>query len=236
MAAERERKLIFEGLRFPRAKITETVIGLIIEEDGTERRLDNRPPVFAVRSQPDGKPWRTNEQQGFWVDFAEIDLADGEQVVAFVRRRGLCFNDDPAKREEHTDRWPDLQAWFRILLRAWDPPDDDGTRRITDIRKDVGKWVIAARNYDRDLTATRLLRDLEVVPDPAGNPGATAYKARILASYMVASAMHGLERRLPLRPCDWCGSHYYRLRADARFCSASCRAREHERAKQVTAA
>jgi hypothetical protein len=211
------RALMFTGTRFTRAKAK-----------GTGLRGKDRPPILSVFSDFPGKAWTVDKAEGWWRDFAGLDLADEKQVVTFVRKHGFLFPD--SERQEFTDRWPDLQTALKTIEAAWEPLDANGDSEILDF----GKVVETVRAYQRDITITRLMREMRVAFDPKGR---TVLQAQTLPGYMVFSALAGLQAAIdkestaPMRRCQWCGSFFYRPRRDALFDSPSCRARANERAK-----
>ena len=211
--------LLFTGTRLTRAKVERIEFGVIRAADGTERRRNDRPPIFSVSSSDDGKPWSTTEPEGWWRDFAGLDLADAEQVLGFVKRRGLVFaRVDNPRRQESTERWYSLRASLARIASAWSDLDADGNSHVV-----AEKRAAAGEFYD-SFTLDRV-KELSLVPDPAGEPGKLVRQADSLAAYMVASAMHGLEHRLPMRVCAHCKQWFYPRRSDQRFCSDSHRSR-----------
>src|SRR3954453_14595870 len=115
--------LLFRGARHPRARIQETIVDLVTDADGTEHRRDDKP-VFLISAPGVGTPWQTDEADAFWMDFAELDLADSAKVLKFVKRRGLVSTllaDDPA--QELTKDLFCLQASLQTLAKAWEPQD-----------------------------------------------------------------------------------------------------------------
>jgi hypothetical protein len=213
-----EFSLFFRGLRYPRAKIepAESVDGL---------------PVFLVSSTDGGKPWTAEKPQAFWRDLVELDLANGAQVLEFVKRRGLlCSEPLGAPQQELTREWHHVQAGLRDLERAWGPPDAEGVSQVRDSAK--AREIFEA--HSRDLSAQRYGWDrVKSVPGPDGiKPVSTT-----LASYMIGSALLGLISVAggPMRRCDFCGSWFHRLRSDARFCCSSHRTQYFLKQKQAAA-
>jgi hypothetical protein len=159
-----------------------------------------------------GRIWETDTAEGFWRSFAELDLTAPDAITGFVRRRGLPF---PLGAEGD---WSSLQRYLQIPAGAWEPADENGDSLFsTDPSKLKFAEGIAVR-IDRPL----LEGGFRAAPDPKGRPR-LVHEATSLAAFMAASALMGLNSRLPMRRCRHCDSWFYRARKDALFCSASCR-------------
>ena len=136
-----------------------------------------------------------------------------------MKRRGLVVArvDNPSGRKS-TGHWYSLRASLARIAGAWSDLDADGNSHVV-----AEKRAAAGEFYD-SFTLNRV-KELSLVPDPAGEPGRLVRQADSLAAYMVASAMHGLEHRLPMRVCAHCKQWFYPRRSDKRVCSDSHRSR-----------
>jgi hypothetical protein len=209
--------LVFEGRRWPAAQIT-AATPMVLRTYPHD--LDYRPPsrtIFKLGATGRGRRWSSTHPAGFWRDFAGLEIGKAESVVAFVRRRGDPEGLLDVGAETNTASWGNLSALLCTAARAWEPENADGVSRLT---ADEGR--LREANYFLRGADLPVAKDLEAVPDPTGGPG-FAFRARTLATFMLASAASGLERRVDMRRCDHCGAWLERIRRDTRFCSSSCR-------------
>ena len=207
--------LIFSGIRWPTARVIDSTPMVFRTHPHIE---DYRPPsrtIFTLAATGRGRRWSSTRPQGFWRDFAELKIDDGEAVTEFIRRRGDPQGLLDVGAETHTGTWVNLTAVLKTAAQAWEPEDGKGVSRLTTDpqRLRYANWFIREKKP--------FLGDLEAVPDPEG-PG-LALRARSLQAFMTASAASALERRVAMRRCDHCGSWFEAIRKDARFCSGSCR-------------
>jgi hypothetical protein len=218
--------LIFNGIAWPAVRIVNSSL-MIFKTYPDISDSDYKPPsrpIFTLAASGRGRRWSATHPQGFWRDFTELDPADAEAVMAFVRRRGDPDGLLDASTEHHTGYWYMLFSVLSAAVHGWEPEDAAGISHLT--TTDPGR-LRYANSFVRDFG--HVAKDLEPVLDPAG-PG-FAFRARTLAAFMVASAASALERGVAFRRCDHCRSWFEFVRKDARFCSGSCRA-FHSRQKE----
>jgi hypothetical protein len=207
--------LMFDGLAWPAARIVAS--SAMVFKSYPHNAVYKPPahPVFTLATTGHGRRWETTRPEGFWRDFAELDIADNEAVTAFVRRRGDPDGMLDANTESHTGHWLNLKALLGTAALAWTPEDATGASLLTK------KGLLGYSNLFLRDPDFPVLKDIEVALDPEG-PG-FAFRAKTLASFMAASAASALERRVAFRRCDHCKSWFEFTRVDARFCSGSCR-------------
>jgi hypothetical protein len=232
-----ETLLVFEGVKFPKVRITGTdqMMRKFVDDHGQTPR----PHIFYdFAPEGAGRRYRTRGPAGWWRDFAAMDTNDRAQVLAFLARRG-----DPAGRLEQAalnvararlgqppgeDPKPSTGAWFNLtvtlktIARAWSPPDADGISVIDDPER----WE-EAKYLRRFLGGDSIFRAIELEPDPE-EQRLFILRVKSLGDYMQMSAASSLIRRAKMRTCTHCGSWFEFTKAHARFCSLSCRAMAHE--------
>jgi hypothetical protein len=194
--------------------------------------VDYRPPsrtVFTIAASKHGRGWSAAQSEGFWRDFVEIDLSDAGAVLQFVHRRGDPDGLLDVGAETHTGHWNNHLALLLTAARAWEPADVDGVSRLTADPQRLGQ---ADYLLIKNELAFPILKDLEVIPAPTG-PG-MALRPRTLITFMLASAVSALQRRVSMRRCRHCQSWFEATRSDIRFCSASCRATHHKAEKEIS--
>src|SRR4051812_19307598 len=99
-----EFPLRFRGVRFPRAQVSLA--------DGSTKKA----PVFLVSSADSGKPWSTEEPLGFWRDFSTIDLASKDEILEFVKRRGMvCIEPVGGPQQELTKDWAAVRSALKLM-------------------------------------------------------------------------------------------------------------------------
>jgi hypothetical protein len=226
MAAE--STVIFRGTRFPKARVEdrraspeEPLTGYMRATEGA----DTFSAVGGLASGP-GRAWRIDTVQAFWRTFAETDLSRADEILAFIQRYGPL--EEHAVGRETTAGWHRLQAALRLVAPAWEPADGTEISAITDNEK----WLAAARAWDDSPEARSYLRpgvNLVLVPHPNGKRGEYAPEATNLATFMMASAMRGLENRMPMRKCGFCGTWFHPARKNNLYCSDTCRVRHNEK-------
>ena len=136
--------------------------------------------------------------------------------MAFVRRYG--DPDGALDRGEamHTGDWKNLKALLGTAASAWEPAGADGVSRVAadPKRLKLAEWFL------RD-DPMPVLKDTETAFDPHGPR--TVVRAKSLAMFMCLSALSAIDRRVPMRRCEHCGSWLELTRKDSRFCSGTCR-------------
>ena len=224
-----ELPLVFKGLRYPAARITKSTAMVFRTYPRDQDQLPQSHNIFTFTAGRSLRGWTATQPEGFWRDFAEIELNDAEAVTAFIHRRGDPDGLLDDVGESNTSGWIDLIALLLTAAKAWEPEDADGVSRITTDPQRLHEGDSVLVKYGLGLP---WLRALEAVPAPSG-PG-LALRARTLASFMLASAASALQRRVSMRRCRHCQSWFEITRSDVRFCSASCRATHHKTEKETS--
>jgi hypothetical protein len=173
--------------------------------------------IFEVAASGHGRQWQTDTALGFWRDFYDLSLDDGDAITAFIRRYGDPYGGLDRGEVTHTGYWKSLKALLGTAASAWEPAGQDGVSRVTG----EPKRLALAEWFLRD-NPTPVLQDAEPALDPLGGPR-TVLRAKSLATFMCLSALSAIERRIPMRRCEHCGSWLELNRKDARFCSGTCR-------------
>jgi hypothetical protein len=172
-----------------------------------------------------GKIWSTDAPQAFWRTFCELpfDGVDPDPLAAFVRRWG-----EPLGRLEgkggsiRIEEWLTLVNDLRHIAEAWSREDRNGISSCSDTKR-----IKEATRWWREVLFPRVSDTLHPVPDPEGG-AALVLRASRLSAFMAASSASALERRVPMRRCQYCKTWFELLRPDARFCRPSCRALSHK--------
>jgi hypothetical protein len=198
--------LIFSGTRWQTAQVVRA---------GTA--------LFEVAASGHGRKWQTDTALGFWRDFYDLSLDDGDAITAFIRRYGDPHGDLDRGGAMHTGQWKNLKALLGTAASAWEPVGRDGVSRVAadPKRLKVAEWFL--RNDPMPF-----LKDAEPALDPHGGPR-VVLRAKSLAAFMGLSALSAIARRVPMRRCDHCGSWLELNRKDARFCSGTCRSLHSQR-------
>jgi hypothetical protein len=197
--------LIFAGTRWQTARIAQA-----------------SSTLFEVAASGRGRAWETDTALGFWRDFAELPLDDGDAVVAFIRRYGDPYGALDRGEAMHTGHWKNLKALIGTAASAWEPAGPDGVSQVaTDPKRlKLAEWFL------RDNPAP-VMKDVEPMLDPHGPH--IVVRAKSLATFMCLSALSAVARRVPMRRCQHCGAWLELNRRDSRFCSGACRALHSQR-------
>jgi hypothetical protein len=191
--------LIFQGIRWSAAQAVPA---------GTA--------LFEIKTSGHGRKWETNVALAFWRDFYDLSLDDGDAIASFVRRRGDPFGDLDRGEVMHTGHWKNLKAVLGTAAGAWETVGQEG---VSQVAADPQRLKLA-EYFLRD-DPMPVLKDTETVLDPHGPR--TVLRAKSLGTFMCLSALSALDRRVPMRRCEHCGSWLELNRKDSRFCSGSCR-------------
>ena len=192
--------LIFSGTRWQTARVVRAGSTLV-----------------EVAASGHGREWKTDTTLGFWRDFYDLPLADVDAITAFVRRYGDPYGALDRGEVMHTGHWNNLQALLGTAASAWEPADPDGVSQVAadPKRLKLAEWFL------RD-NPMPVLKEAEPALDPHGGPR-VVLRAKSLAAFMCLSALSAIERRVPMRRCEHCGSWLELNRKDSRFCSGTCR-------------
>jgi hypothetical protein len=204
--------LLFHGIRWGGAKVVSRELVVDV------RKLDEKKvalnSTLIIETTGEGRPYTVHWVEAWWRDFAELELDDGKRVLSFLRRRGDPFGVlAPDGKQVSTSDWFSLKATLKCAARAWDPqPDETGISRFR-----LEKLRSAEHMFDfSDGWASELVVEYSGI-SPSLRP-------RILAAYLCAAAAASVRAGLDMRRCDYCSSWFTPHRAQARHCSASCRA------------
>jgi hypothetical protein len=173
-----------------------------------------------------GRQWETDIALGFWRDFYDLSLDDVDAITAFVRRRGDPYGSLDRGEVMHTGHWKNLKALLGTAASAWESAGQDGVSQVAadPKRLKLAEWFL------RD-DPMPVLKDTETVFDPHGPR--TVVRAKSLATFMCLSALSAIDRRVPMRRCEHCGSWLELNRKDSRFCSGACRSLHSQQHKET---
>lgn len=204
--------LIFSGIRWQTAQVVHVGSSRVQTAGGVRAGST----LVEIAASGHGRKWETDIALAFWRDFTDLPLDDVHAITDFVRRRGDPHGALDRGEVTHTGHWGNLQALLGTAARAWEPAGADGASLVTANPKRLkeAEWFL------RDNPAP-VMNDTETALDPHG-PRAVL-RAKSLATFMCLSALSAVERRVPMRRCDHCGSWLELSRKDARFCSGTCR-------------
>jgi hypothetical protein len=204
-------RLLFSGLRWPAAKlkghrrVTMIATGFVSDTDEME------VPVITTTGQ--GQRYEVESVEGWWRDFAELQIGDERRALSFVRRRGDPSRVLASERSLHTGYWVEHLNGLRTAALCWEPRNDLEVSRFIADDERVALFLKKLRPGWAEEEMRLDYRDLTPVP-----------AARSLAAYLVAAAISSIRRRVPMRRCLYCSSWFELHRKEAMFCTASCRA------------
>jgi len=203
--------LLFSGVRWPAAQVTGRRLAVVpatgfISDAGEVQ-------VLVLTTTGQGQRYQVDSVEGWWRDFAEIQVGNEHRAISFVRRRGDPGNELAPERPTHTGRWAPLLNLLRPAALCWEHRDGF----------EISKFIAADDRVELFLSALPTTWATEqmglayrgLVPTPV---------AHTLAGYLVASTISALRRRMPMRRCLYCSSWFELHRRGAIFCSPSCRA------------
>jgi hypothetical protein len=203
--------LLFSGLRWPAAQVAGhqrvTVIATGFVSDSGEMEV----PRIATTGH--GQRYEVNSAEGWWRDFAELQIGDERRALSFVRRRGDPSRVLTPERSLHTGYWVDHLNGLRTAALCWEPRNDLEVSRFIADDERVASFLKKLRPTWAEEEMRLAYRGLTPVPE-----------ARSLAGYLVAAAISSIRRRVPMRRCQYCYSWFELHRRAAMFCTPSCRA------------
>lgn len=207
--------LLFSGIRWSGAKVVahKQVLGTSIF---TEKKV----PFFdalIIETTGKGRPYSVTHAEAWWRDFADLPLDDERRVLSFLARRGDPFGQlAPNGKQISTRDWFGLKGVFGHAAGAWDPwPDQTGVSRFRPDMLEIAERFLHPPNLGTDWTSQLSVVYQGLVP---------VLSTKVLAAYMCAAAAATLRAGLDMRRCDYCSSWFTLHYANARQCSASCRA------------
>jgi hypothetical protein len=224
--------LFFSGIRWPAARV---VARKQVVDDDPDHRGRKVPFVdtLIIETTGQGRAYHTFHAEAWWRDLAESALDDEKRVLSFLRRRGDPFGElAPGGKQISTYDWRDLKAVLERAAVAWDKQRDATgvshfrlekrssadrmfamvTGRYADGRAADGRTGRAADGWAEELSVSY-------------RGGITpSLSAKTLAAYLCGAAAACVRAGLDMRRCDYCYSWFTLHYANARQCSASCRA------------
>ena len=201
--------LLFDGLRRPAVRVIE------------RREVIPRRPAsgFGIKWQEElvietsgnGRPYQVKFAEGWWRDLAELRIDDEARVLSFLQRRGDPFGELKPGSPIGTSAWLGLKLGLRAAAAAWEWRSDFEISRVVTLAGGSG----FLRTFNLGWTDQLGVIYQGITP---------VLKAKTLAAYCFAAAAASLRSGLPMRRCDYCTSWFLLHYANARQCSASCRA------------
>jgi hypothetical protein len=203
--------LLFEGIRWSGAKVVarRQVVG---DSDG------KKVPFFdalIIETTGKGRDYFVTHAEAWWRDLADLSLDDERRVLSFLARRGDPFGQlAPDGKQISTHQWLGLKAVLGQAAGAWDPwPDETGVSRFRPDMLEIAERFLL--NLKAEWTSQLSVVYQGLLP---------VLSTKVLAAYMCAAAAASLRAGLDMRRCDYCSSWFTLHYANARQCSASCRA------------
>jgi hypothetical protein len=205
--------LFFSGIRWSGAKVVarKQVIG--------GESTDDKVPFFdalIIETTGNGRPYSVTHAEAWWRDLAEISLDDERRVLSFLARRGDPFGQlAPGGKQISTHQWLGLKGVLGQAAAAWNPQlDETGVSRFRpEMLEIAGRFLHGIKTDEWRSQLSVEYRGLLPV-----------LRANRLLTYMLAAAAASLRAGLDMRRCDYCSSWFTLHYANARQCSASCRA------------
>jgi len=203
--------LLFSGLRWPTAQVTGHRLASVpatgfIDDEG-------RVEVPVITTTGRGQQYQVESAEGWWRDFAELQLTNEQRAISFVRRRGDPRNELTPDRPIHTGRWTELLNRLRPAALCW---EYRANFEVSKFIADDDRVALFLHQLPATWAAEEMgltYRGLTPIP-----------RAHTLAGYLVAATLSALRRRVSMRRCLYCSSWFELHRAGAVFCSPSCRA------------
>ncbi|ANM17200.1 hypothetical protein AMK06_CH02306 [Rhizobium sp. N541] len=213
-------ELIWNGRAWPKAFVSKTVHIIYKEAPGGPRSGTNE--AFEIQTTGKGREYEETGAAAWWRNFSELDLANPDAVIEFVRRRGDPFGELSPRDPTDTGQWQNVTELLKPAAACW-----DGHRSGTSVygngktapaeHRSVVDALLNSTVYRQGITYTPSLRsdgDLSI-----------QMKASNLAAFMVASAVLQMARQNTcMAICQQCGDWFEQLRTGTKFCSPSCRA------------
>lgn len=213
-------ELIWNGRAWPKAFVSKTVHVVYKDYEGGPRTGSGE--AFDIQTTGKGREYKEFGAAAWWRNFSELDLANPDAVVGFVRRRGDPFGHLSPRHPIDTSQWPSIAEILKPAAACW-----DGHRSGTSV---YGNGRTAPVEHHRVITAllsSAFYREgITYAPrlHPDGHLSIQMI-ATSLAAFMVASACVQMARQNTyMAICGQCGDWFEQLRTGAKFCSASCRA------------
>ena len=223
--------LVFSGLRWPKAELrfyrrfSRETYEIGPYED---RVTEDRDQFDIVVRTGEGRLWTPEPIDASWRNFGDLDFGSAADCVLFVQRRGAPLKTGATTPfQMNTAEWAMLKVALFRASKYWSQPDKKGISYPLPA-DGTGTFL------DDDPYAASMLRSLTVTSHPGGV--GLALQARTLAIFLVARAAIATQKPMPMRRCVQCGFWFEirRLLREGTFCSASCRALNHQPKKETT--
>jgi len=208
---EMREPLLFSGLRWPAAKVVTR--GLVLGTSSTGEKV----PWFdalIIETTGNGRSYSVTHAEAWWRDLADLSLDKEQRVLSFLARRGDPLGKlAPDGTQISSHEWLGLKAALGQAAGAWGETDEtDVSRFRPELLEAAERFLL---NFGSEWTSQLGVVYQGVVP---------VVSTKSLAAYMCAAAAASLRAGLPMRRCDYCNSWFTLHYANARQCSASCRA------------
>jgi hypothetical protein len=222
---EEQPALVFEGVRWPRARGTAVNTPLDLHhDDGSKTTLPGTVAISVASGA--GRTWSPLPNDAAWRNLAELRLDDPVATERLVRLRGDPYGTLKPGNPINTASLFYLQQALQLAAGAWAPPDATGTSHPAT----EPAYIRQARNFLQHVGAARVLAALAVIPKYGG----LAMRPRELAGYLVVKAIADTAPFRPMRRCEVCDLWFTIIRTtrESRCCSPSCRAQSHRQHKE----
>ena len=184
---------------------------------------------LVVETSGNGRPYRTEHVEGWWRDAADLRVDDKRKVLRFLQMRGDPLGLIEPGRPIVTSEWSGLITVLEQAASAWS--SDPVSQRSLDKLQHAEPYPVSRFHPEWLEGAAGFLRAF----NPAWSSDLViAYRgiepipiAKSLASYLLASAAASLRAGRDMRRCQYCSSWFLLHQKQARHCSNSCRAAEH---------
>jgi hypothetical protein len=204
--------LLFSGIRWSGAKV---VARRQIVGTGLAGKKVPLTDALIIETTGKGRRYDVTHAEAWWRDLADLSIDDERRVLSFLARRGDPFGElAPDGKQISTHQWLGLKAVFGQAAAVWAPlPDETGVSRFRPEMLEIAERFL--HNFGTEWTSQLSVVYRGLLP---------VLSAKILAAYMCAAAAASLRAGLDMRRCDYCSSWFTLHYANARQCSASCRA------------
>jgi hypothetical protein len=206
--------LFFTGIRWPGSKVVAR--GQFIGSNLAEKKVALTDALI-IETSGNGRRYDVRYAEAWWRDFVDFSVDDERRVLSFLARRGDPHGLlAPDGKQISTHQWLGLKALLESAASAWTP------------RPDLVRPAVSHFRHSMLEVAERFL--LEIGPGWTSDLSVVyvglhpVLSTNSLAAYMIAAAAASLRAGKDMRRCDYCSSWFTLHYANARHCSASCRA------------
>jgi hypothetical protein len=221
--------LLFTGIRWPGSKVVAR--GQFIGSNFAEKKVPLTDALI-VETSGNGRPYSVASAEAWWRDFVDFSIDDERRVLSFLARRGDPFGLlAPDGKQISTHQWLGLKAVLGQAAAAWtsrpgyfeglspplSPPGYlEGLSPLSRFHPEMlevaGRFLL---DFGTEWTSQLSVVYVGLRP---------VLSTKLLAAYMCAAAAASLRAGLDMRRCGYCSSWFTLHYANARHCSASCRA------------